>query len=162
MEEIHVIHESEILYGSTERTKRILEAKNEPVTLQEITNGCDHVISDEKQELLIVLEKFNDLFDGSLGTWKGEKLSIEVKEEARPYYARAFPIPKSREEGLKKEINWLCEFESIKESIILNGLHQPSLFPRKMGLLDSFLILGNSMKKLSKNLFLFPRFRIGC
>jgi len=37
-----------------------------------------------------------------LGTWKGVKLNIEVKEGAKPYHAREFPIPKSREEGLKK------------------------------------------------------------
>jgi len=31
------------------------------------------------------------LFDGSICTWKGEKLNIEVKGGARPYHARAFP-----------------------------------------------------------------------
>jgi len=95
MEENFVIHESEILYEATERTKRILEAKYEAVTLQEIIDGCDHLNSDEKQELIFLLENFKDLFDGSMGTWKGEKLNIEVKEGVEPYHARAFLIPKS-------------------------------------------------------------------
>jgi len=115
MEESYVIHESEILYEATKRTKQILEAKYEPVTPQEIIDGCDHLNSDEKQELLVLLEKLKDLFNGSLGTWKGEKLSIEVKGDAKPYHARAFPIPMQREEGLKKEINRLCQLKVLKK-----------------------------------------------
>jgi len=57
MEESYVIHESEILYEATERTKRILDAKYEPVTPQEIINGCDHLNADEKQEWLVLHNK---------------------------------------------------------------------------------------------------------
>ena len=115
MEDGYAIHESEILYEATERTKCILEAKYKPVTPQEIIDGCDHLRDNEKQELLVLLKNFKDLFDGSLGTWKGEKLHIEIKEGAKPYHARAFPIPKSREEGLKKEINRLCQLKVLKK-----------------------------------------------
>ncbi len=54
------------------------------------------------------------MFDGSLGSWKVEVLNIEVKDDANPYHGRAFLIPKSREEALKKEINRLCQLKSFK------------------------------------------------
>jgi len=60
-EESYIIHESEILYEAMKRTKQILEAKYEPVTPQEIINGCDHLDSEEKQELPVLLEKLKDL-----------------------------------------------------------------------------------------------------
>jgi len=50
------------------------------------------------------LDKYKELLDGSLGTWSGDELHIELKEGVKPYHARAFLIPKSREEQLKKEI----------------------------------------------------------
>jgi len=33
----------------------------EPATPQEITNGCDHLNSEEKQELFVLLDKLKDL-----------------------------------------------------------------------------------------------------
>jgi len=108
MEEGYEIHESPILYEVMERTKQILEAKYEAVTPQQIVDGCEHLKQEEKEELLHLLDKFKDLFDGGLGSWEGEALNLEVKDDAKPYHARAFPIPKSREEGLQKEINRLC------------------------------------------------------
>jgi len=115
MEEGYKIHESPVLYEATERTKQILEAKYEAVTPQQIVDGCVHLKEEEKEELLLLLENFKDLFDGSLGSWKGEALNIEVKDDVKPYHARAFPIPKSREEGLKKEINRLMSTKSLSK-----------------------------------------------
>jgi len=84
IEEIYVVHESEILYEATERTKWILEATYEPVTPQEIINCCDHLSSEESKNCLSFLQSLEIFFDGSLGTCKGENLNIEVKEGAKP------------------------------------------------------------------------------
>jgi len=76
LEEGFQIHESEILFEATECTKQILEAKYEAVTPQQIVDACVHLTDEEKVELLTLLEKFQDLFDGSLGRWKGENLVV--------------------------------------------------------------------------------------
>jgi len=54
--------------------------------------------------LLILWKTFKDLFDGSLGTWSGDELSIEFKEGVKPCHARAFSIPKSSENNSKREL----------------------------------------------------------
>jgi len=54
-------YETEILYEATKRTKQISEATYEPATPQEIINGCDHLNSEEKQELFVLLDKLKDL-----------------------------------------------------------------------------------------------------
>jgi len=51
---------------------------------------CDHLNTKEKQELLILLEKFKGLFDGNLCTWLGGELSIELKEGVKPYMLEPF------------------------------------------------------------------------
>jgi len=58
MEEGYEIHESLVLYEATERTKQILEAKYEAVTPQQIVDGCVHLKEEEKEKLLLLLEKF--------------------------------------------------------------------------------------------------------
>jgi len=56
-----------VLYEATEQTKQILYAKNGAVTPQQIVDGFEHWNSEERKELLELLEKFRDLFDRSLG-----------------------------------------------------------------------------------------------
>jgi len=83
-----------------------------------------------------------------------------VKEGAKPYHVRAFPIPKSREEGLKKAINRLCQLKVLKKVNHSEWAAPAFIIPKKVDLFDSFLILGNLIKELSKNLFLYPKSRI--
>ncbi len=56
-----------------------------------------------------LLEEYRDLFDGSLGKWKGEKYDIELKQDAKPYHSRAFPIPRVHEQSLRMEVDRLCQ-----------------------------------------------------
>jgi len=116
-----------------------LEAKKyeavtpQAVTPQQIVDACVHLTDEEKVELLTLLENFQNLFDGSIGRWKGKKLCIEVKEDAKPYHARAFPIPKSREEGLKKEINRLCQLKVLKKVNHSEWAAPAFIIPKKDG-----------------------------
>ena len=40
-----------------------------------------------------MLLKYESLFDGTLGDWNQQPISIEVKEGAKPYHGRPYPIP---------------------------------------------------------------------
>jgi hypothetical protein len=50
-----------------------------------------------------------ELFDGTLGDWNTEPVSFELKEGAKPYHGKAYPVPKSRKETTIKELNRLCD-----------------------------------------------------
>ena len=47
------------------------------------------------------------MFGGTLGDWNTEPVSFEMKEGAKPYYGRAFPIPKVHKATILKEIKRL-------------------------------------------------------
>jgi hypothetical protein len=53
-----------------------------------------------KREIALLIKKYESLFDGTLGTWKGEDYNIELWSDATPYHARAFPIPWIHEQTL--------------------------------------------------------------
>jgi hypothetical protein len=54
-----------------------------------------------------LLLKFEELVDGTLRDWKLLPVSFELKEGAKPYHGRPYPIPKIHKATLMKEINHL-------------------------------------------------------
>ena len=44
-----------------------------------------------------------------MGDWNREPVSFDLKEDAKPYHGRPYPVPHARKETLKKELNRLCE-----------------------------------------------------
>ena len=80
--------------------KRILDAKYEPANLNEIANNCTHLMEEQQVDLKTLLEKYKSLFNGTLGNWKGKDYNIELCQDAMPYHAQAFPIPKVHEQTL--------------------------------------------------------------
>ena len=43
------------------------------------------------------------MFDGTLGKYTSSNYTIELTEDAKPYHAKPFPIPKINEPILKKK-----------------------------------------------------------
>jgi hypothetical protein len=95
--------------------KEILEAKYVPAGLEQICSSCTHLQIEQQKKLLDLLQKYEDLFDGSLGKWNGTEVNIELKEGATPYHAKAYPIPKCHVETLKMEVQRLVELGVPKE-----------------------------------------------
>ena len=79
---------------TTNRVVRILDATYKKADLQAIAKSCTHLSSEEQNMLLELLTNYEPLFDGTLGAWKTTPISFELKEGAKPYHGREFPIPK--------------------------------------------------------------------
>ena len=56
-----------------------------------------------------ILKEFEELFDGTLGDWRTEPVSFELKEGAKPHHGMSYPDPKIRKETTIKELNRLCK-----------------------------------------------------
>ena len=59
--------------------------------------------------MLDLLTEYEDLFDGTSGDWKTEPVSLELKEGAKVYHGRAFPVPKIHKAILVNELIRLCD-----------------------------------------------------
>src|SRR5210317_2269861 len=73
------------------------------------------VNNSEKEELLSLLSKYQELLDGSLGKWQTQPIKIELKPEAKPYHARPYPVSQSQEQKLKEEVERLCKWGILKK-----------------------------------------------
>ena len=58
---------------------------------------CQHLIMTQSHDLLKLLQKFEDLFDGTLGTWKTDPVDFELKYDAKSIFLQPFLVPKVHE-----------------------------------------------------------------
>ena len=114
--------EQELLFAhdpdtmDAERIQGIIESKYTPADLEKIVAECTHLESNEQKQLLRLLQKYEDLFDGSLGTWNTDPIQLELKEpNVKPYHAKPYPVPHSQEKRLKDEIKRLCEYGVLRK-----------------------------------------------
>ena len=70
--------DSEAVEDATDRMKQILEAKYEKADLETIINEYEHLTEIQKDGLKELLQRFEGLFDGTLGKWKNETYDVEL------------------------------------------------------------------------------------
>ena len=118
---------------SADRLKKILDAKYEPANLEELV-GNSKLSPDQKIGLLHLLQKYEDLFDGSLGTFQMDSYNIELAEGAKPYHLkRAYTVPQAYLKTVKLEVERLCKLgilEKINDSEWAAGTF---IIPKKDG-----------------------------
>ena len=79
---------------ATDRVEGILDATYEKADLPNVINeNCSHLSSENKAKLLHLLQKFEELFDGSLGDFQTNPVTYSIKDGTKPYHGKAFPIP---------------------------------------------------------------------
>ena len=131
-ESYHVSDPSTIA-DATERLKAILDAKYEKADLAEVAEETKHLSTDEKRKLRGLLEEYADLFDGTLGTWNMDPYEVELRDDATPYHARAFPIPRIHQEALRTEVDRLCESGVLKKVNRSEWAAPTFIIPKKDG-----------------------------
>ncbi len=77
-----------------------------------------------------MLLKYEMLFDCTLGDWNRPPLSIELKEGAKPYHGRPYPIPQLHKATLMKEINILVSMGVMKRQSSLQWASPTFIIPK--------------------------------
>ena len=111
------VHEPEQVCTSTEQIRLMLDAKYEYLYLNKVMrNQYQYLIETQRNELLKLLQKFEDFFDVTLGTWKMDQVDSELKESANPICSRPYTVPKIHAEMLKRELERLDALGVFKRS----------------------------------------------
>ena len=104
--------------------RRILDTRYKKVNLNKIMiEQCQHLTATDRHRILHLLNKFEDLFDGTLGTWKTTTVDLELKDDAKPVCLRPYPVPKAHETMFKKEVERIFNLGLFEESNDSNGDH---------------------------------------
>jgi len=68
-----------------------------------------HLVTEEQEDLLGLLEKLKEFFEGRLGLMPGEPHSLKLKPNAEPAHASPFPVPQKHLKLMKDELNCLID-----------------------------------------------------
>jgi hypothetical protein len=96
--------------NATKKVIEILDTKYDKANLPAIVkDNWFHLEPSKWEKLLSLLLDCEPLFDGTLGDWNWPpvSVSIKMKEGAKPYHGRLYPISQIHKSTLMKEINRL-------------------------------------------------------
>ena len=86
--EFFVIKERCPVWNATKRTEQILDAENKKINIKSMVMNLNYSKDKHKNSWLDLLQKYEEMFDGNLGKYKGSDYIIEQKEDAKPYHAK--------------------------------------------------------------------------
>ena len=132
----------------SDRVNRILDAKYEKADLSAIAKAQSHLKEEQQEKLKALLVKHQTLFDGTLGRWRGEPYDIELREDAKPYHARAYPVPKAYERTLRIEVDRLCQVGVLKKVNRSEWAAPTFIIPKK----DGTVRFINDFRELNKRI----------
>ena len=90
-----MLHEPKSTLDATNRVVGILDAKYEKEDLRSVVDEhCKHLLLHDRNKLLDLLTEYEDQFDGTLGEWNTEHVHFELKEGAKLFHGRPFPVQK--------------------------------------------------------------------
>ncbi len=94
-------------------------------------DNCSHLEPSQWEKLLSLLLDYESLFDGTLGDWNRPPISVEIKEGAKPYHGRPYPIPQIHKATLMKEINRLESIGVMKRQSSSQWASPTFIIPKK-------------------------------
>ena len=109
------VEDSRSIQNSLSRVKTILDANYHKADLHEVVTKVDTLDNSQQSKLEILLRKFESLFDGKLGEWKGEDYHITLKDGVKPYHAKPFAVPKAYEKVFRKEVERLVQIGVLRK-----------------------------------------------
>ena len=129
----YYVSDTDAVENAATRLRGILDAKYVKADLKTVCEEQHHLSESQKGALYALLNKYKDLFDGTLGTWNEEPYKLELKEGSKPYHARAFPIPRIHLDTLKVEVDRLCKLGVLKKVNRSEWAAPTFIIPKKDG-----------------------------
>ena len=82
--------------------------KYEKVNLPEVVKDtCGHLSPIEQNKLLLLLTKYEELFNGTLGNFDTDPVKFNLQLGTKPYHGKTYLVPQSQKAVFKKEVERL-------------------------------------------------------
>ena len=92
---VEEVYYSDNVRTATKLLRVILDAKYEKENLNKVMeNQCQHLTMTKRNELIKLLHKSEELFDGKIGTLKTYPVDFEFIEYAKLICSRPYQVPK--------------------------------------------------------------------
>ena len=119
--------------------EKLKESLYEVIPTSEITDMQLHLSLEQRKELFKVLDRFKPLFNGNLvannylGTYKGQKVRLELKPGVTPHSQRPYPVPYKHKDVFKQELDRLVKIGILSKTGPSKWLAPTFLIPKKDG-----------------------------
>jgi hypothetical protein len=102
-------NEPQTVRNEYSQATKILDAEYKPESLDDVIKTCENLHVEEQHQLKILLQKYERLFDGTLGGFNVEQIPISLQlmdPNCKPVHASAYTVHRSVEQQLQhsKEI----------------------------------------------------------
>jgi hypothetical protein len=121
------------LQEAEERQKRILDVDYSQIDTDDYVESLSKLTEQEKDELKTVLRSHPTLFGGGLGTLNVKPIHLEIHDGAKPFHARAFPVPHAYEATTRKEIQQFCDIDVMEKTHESEWAAPSFIQPKKTG-----------------------------
>ena len=139
------------------RVREILEAKYKKANLRKICDQSMHLETKHQEQLFSLLKQYEELFNGELGQWDMDDYKIDLIEGAKPYHAKAFPIPRVHLETLKAEVQRLCDLGVLKKVNRSEWAAPTFIIPKKDGSVRFISDFRGLNKRIKQKLYPIPK-----
>ena len=96
---------------------RILDAKYKKADLNKVmTKQYQQLNTKELERLLNLLWKYEELFNGTLGTWNTTPVDLELRDDAKLVCSRPYPLSRIHKVIFRKEVKILVNLRALEEA----------------------------------------------
>jgi hypothetical protein len=118
----------------------IKPAEYKVTDIAEVVNAQQHLTLAERNKLKSMLTKFQPLFMGQRGKYKGPPVELELLPDSKPYYGKPFPIPKAYLKVTKDEINRLESIGLLTKVSSSEWAAPTFVIPKNITILANFVL----------------------
>ena len=99
-----------------EKYQKILQAEYKRADLQkEFLKNNPQLQPERRNKLIQLLRKYESLFDGTLGTWKGVKYDIGLKPEPKQYHGHLYTMTHAYKKQVQLKVKQLEQIWVLKK-----------------------------------------------
>ena len=108
--------EPEAIKSSNKHVTCILDAKYEKADLEHLVcEECSHLSTEDQHKLLKLLLEYEGLFDSTLGDFKTDPISLDIKPGKKLAYTLPYLVPKVHKTIFKKELDQLVKLGVLEK-----------------------------------------------
>jgi hypothetical protein len=153
-------NEPQTLRDEYSRATKILDTEYKPASLDYVIKTCENLHVEEQHQLKTLLQKYDHLFDGTLGEFNTESIIPQlINLNCKIIHARAYTVPRSEEQQLQqlsKEIVRLVDIGILEEDYSSEWA-SPSSIPKKNGTIRVVIDFRKLNLLLKPNPFPIPK-----
>jgi hypothetical protein len=135
----------------------IKPSKYESIDPRKVVKEQNHLNEEQKQDILSILCRYDKLFSGRLGCYPYKKVHLELKENAKPFHAKAYNVPYGHREIFKNELKRLEAIEVLIKCGASEWAAGTFIIPKKDGRVRWVSDFRQLNKQLRRKIYPLPK-----